>query len=231
MNIPENIEKTITSYHDNFNNFKDCYHKIIEIEKEKKSLQSIIKCELALRKFPSQAIGSVSFYNQLNEKREFYVDIQFNKIIRFLEHVENKEKIYRDLYINCTENYIKKANQIPINDLLLEKNSIVSCYEILSVLVNEVKGDEVKFNKVFIKLEDSGLFMTLPEQINQQYLREISIKLDNVIQGLKILFESLEETNRALREIEGNTGEISSNMYDVNYHLWDISWNVSSLNS
>ena len=105
-----------------------------------------------------------------------------------------------------------------------EKKEIDNCYELLTILVKEVNGDIVKFNKVYNKLEDAGLFMTSPEKANQQYLREISTKLDNVIEGLKVLFQSLEETNNSLRAIEGNTSEISLNMYDVRSHLWDISW-------
>lgn len=202
--------------------------KIINSSEEKIILnEKIIETEIELRKYPSQAIGSVSFYNQLNKNRDLFVDNQFNKIIRFLEHVENKEKKYRDWYVNCTEDYFRKPNEIPLIELNEEKKSIDNSYEILSILVNEIKRDEVKFNKVYNKLEDAGLFMTIPEKINQQYLSEISSKLDNVIHGLKVLFQSLEETNRSLREIEGNTSEISSNMYEVSSNLWDISYEIS----
>jgi hypothetical protein len=40
----------------------------------------------------------------------------------------------------------------------------------LSILANEVNGDVVNFNKVYNNFEDAGLFMTVPEKINQQYL-------------------------------------------------------------
>ena len=36
-----------------------------------------INLEKELRKYSSQAIGSVLFYNQLNEKRDLFVDSQF----------------------------------------------------------------------------------------------------------------------------------------------------------
>lgn len=194
------------------------------IENKIQESQRSIENEHQLKKFPCQATGSVTLYNKLNENYTLYDETQFNKIIRFLDHLENKEKNYRDLYITCTNEYVSIPNTIPIKELKQEQKEINDCYKILLVLVEEVNGDVVKFNKVYNTLEDIGLFMTMPEKMTQQYLSEISTKLDNVIQGLKVLFQSLEETNRTL-------GEISSNMYDVNYHLWDISWNVSSLNS
>ena len=206
---------------------KDIEDAIKSIEKKDNKIElakESINKEILLKEFPSQAIGSVVLYNELNEKYNLYVDNQFNKVIRFLEHIENKEKKYRDLYLNSTENYIIDPNGIPLEELKQEKKEIDNCYELLSILVREVNGDIVKFNKVYNKLEDAGLFMTTPEKVNQQYLLEISTKLDNVIEGLKVLFQSLEETNNSLREIEGNTSEISLNMYDVRSHLWDISW-------
>lgn len=193
-----------------------------KIDKKIELAKASINKEILLKKFPSQAIGSVVLYNELNEKFNYYADNQFNKTIRFLEHIENKEKKYRDLYLNCTGDYITDPSGIPFDELIKEKKEIDNCYELLSILVNEVNGDIVKFNKVYNKLEDAGLFMTMPEKANQQYLLDISTKLDNVIEGLKVLFQSLEETNNSLRQIEGNTSEISLNMYDVKSDLWDI---------
>lgn len=193
-----------------------------KIDKNIELAKSSINKEILLKKFPSQAIGSVVLYNELNEKFNYYTDNQFNKTIRFLEHIENKEKKYRDLYLNCTGDYITNPNGIPFDELIKEKKEIDNCYELLTILINEVNGDIVKFNKVYNKLEDAGLFMTMPEKANQQYLLEISTKLDNVIEGLMVLFQSLEETNNSLRQIEGNTSEIALNMYDVKSDLWDI---------
>lgn len=192
----------------------------IKINEEK------ILIENELKTFSSQAIGSVYLYNKLNEKESLFVDNQFNKIIRFLDHIENKEKNYRKLYLKCTNKYLSSPILIPIIELKSEKKEINNCYKILLVLVNEVNGDKVKFNKVYNNIEDAGLFMTIPEKMSQQYLSEISIKLDNVIKGLEVIFESMEEANRALREIEENTGEISVNMYDVSNYLWDISFKM-----
>lgn len=215
--ISQDIDKTIKS--------------VIKTKNEIELIQESISKEISLRKFPSQAIGSVSYYNKLNEEYNSFVDSQFNKIIRFLEHIENKENRYRDLYLNCTRNYITNPNGVPFEELKQEKKEIDDCYKLLSILSNEVDGDIVNFNKVYNKLEDAGLFMTVPEKANQQYLSEISSKLDNVIQGLKVLFKSLEETNRSLREIEGNTSEISSYMFDVSSDLWDVSCKLSDISS
>ena len=73
--------------------------------------------------------------------------------------------------------------------------------------------------------------MTIPEKINQQYLSDISSKLDNVILGLKVLFNSIEEANRSLREIEGYTSEIAANTYDISEQLWDVSSNLKEVDS
>ena len=227
----EKMEIEITQFNKISKDIDKTIKKINETKIEIELNQGSISKEILLRKFPSQAIGSVSYYNKLNEKYHLFVDNQFNKIIRFLEHIENKEKKYRDLYLKCTENYFVDPDGIPFEELNQEKKEIDDCYQLLLVLSNEVNGDIVNFNKVYNKLEDAGLFMTVPEKVNQQYLSEISSKLDKVIQGLKVLFHSLEETNRSLRGIEINTSEISDNMYEVTSNLGDISsnlWDVSS---
>lgn len=186
-----------------------------------------IKLEKELRTFPSQAIGSVVLYNSLNEKYEKFTTDQFNKIVRFLSHVESLEKNYRELYENCTDKYYTHPNEVPIIELRKEKKAIDLGYTLLTILVNEVQGDLVKFNQVYNKLEDEGLFMTTPEKRTQQYLGEISSKMDNVINGLKVLFQSLQETNRALRNIEGGIADIASINDGISDHLWDISFELS----
>lgn len=224
------IEKELTQFNRVSNEIDKTFSNINNVENQIIFNQATINLEKKLRKYSSQAIGSVLFYNHLNEKRDLFVDSQFNKTIRFLEHIENKEQKYRDLYVNCTKNYLN-THGIPIDELKNEKKEIDDCYNLISILVSEVNGDVVKFNKVYNKLEDAGLFMTIPEKINQQYLSEISSKLDNVILGLKVLFISIEEANRSLREIEGYTSEIAANTYDITEQLWDISSNLKEVNS
>lgn len=69
--------------------------------------------------------------------------------------------------------------------------------------------------------------MTIPEKRTQQYLGEISSKMDNVINGLKVLFQSLQETNRGLRNIEGGLADIASINYGISDQLWDINFELS----
>lgn len=224
------IENELTNFNRVSKEIDKICSNINKVENQINFNQATINLEKELRKYSSQAIGSVLFYNQLNEKRYLFVDSQFNKTIRFLEHIENKEKKYRDLYVNCTKNYLT-THGIPIDELKNEKKEIDDCYNLISILVSEVNEDTVKFNKVYNKLEDAGLFMTLPEKINQQYLSEISSKLDSVILGLKVLFNSIEEANRSLRDIEGYTSEIAANTYDISEQLWDISSNLKEVDS
>ena len=196
------------------------------IDNKIQECQIAIQNEHQLKCFPSQAIGSVTFYNKLNENSILYDEIKFNKIIRFLDHIEIKENNYRDLYITCTNEYINTPDTIPINELKQEQKEINDCYKLVLVLVEEVNGDVVKFNKVYNSLEDAGLFMTVPEKKNLQYLGEISTKLDSVMEGLKAVFISLEETNKNLREINQNTAEISFNTIGLYEQLWDINMNT-----
>lgn len=197
---------------------------ILKIENEIDNKYSSIDKEKKLSKLPPQAIGTTFIYNQLNENYNFFVENQFNKIIRFLEHVENKEKNYLKLYEKCTREYLNNPNDIPFNELLKEKKEIDSSYKLLLILLNEVNGDIVKFNKIYNNLEDSGLFMTHPEKVNQQYLSDISNKLDNVMEGLKVIYKSISDTNEYLHEIERNTNDMSYNLYDISNQLWGISY-------
>lgn len=114
----------------------------------------IINLEKELRAFPSQAIGSVVLYNILNEKFEMFTTDQFSKIVRFLSHVESLEKNYRELYESCTDKYYTKPIEVLIIELRKEKKAIDLGYNLLTILVNEVQGDLVKFNQVYNRLED-----------------------------------------------------------------------------
>jgi hypothetical protein len=196
--------------------------------KQRSLIEKSINHEKALRTFPSQAIGTVALYNKLNENYTFFDEAQFNKIIRFLQHIEEKEKRYRDLYVNCTNDYINNPEGIPIKDLKKEQHELKISYQLLTVLANEINGDVVSFNKVYNKLEDAGMFMTVPEKQNQEYLRQISSKLDNLMNGLKAVFDSLQETNRNLRDISENTSETAYNTGEMSSHLWDISYEMSN---
>ena len=192
-------------------------------EKDISILEKSVTHEKALRKLPCQAIGSIVLYNTLNENYAYFEESQFNKVIRFVQHIEEKEKRYRKLYLTCTKDYIKSPSQIPLSELRRERKELNISYKLLSVLANEIKGDVVSFNKVYNKLEDTGMFMSVPEKQNQEYLSQISSKLSNVMNGLEAVFVTLQRQSEHLNEIAYNTSEMSS-------YLWDISWEVSNLN-
>lgn len=196
--------------------------------KQRSLVEKSIHLEKLLRKFPSQAIGSVALYNKLNENYSYYDEAQFNKIIRFVQHIEEKEKRYRKLYVNCTNDYVNNPEGIPVDALQREQHELKISYQLLTVLAHEINGDVVSFNKVYNKLEDTGMFMTVPEKQNQEFLAQISSKLDNVMNGLKAVFDTLQETNRNLEQISQNTEETAFNVWDMSSQLWDISWEMSN---
>jgi methyl-accepting chemotaxis protein len=109
-----------------------------------------------------------------------------------------------------------------------EQHELKISYQLLTVLAHEINGDVVSFNKVYNKLEDTGMFMTVPEKQNQEFLAQISSKLDNVMNGLKAVFDTLQETNRNLQQISQNTEETAFNVGDMSSQLWDISWEISN---
>lgn len=203
----------------------------IDINTNARSISLVEKSidqEKTLRKFPSQAIGTVVLYNRLNENYTFFDEGQFNKIIRFVQHIEEKEKRYRKLYVKCTNDYVNNPEGIPSAELKREQHELEISYQLLTVLANEINGDVVSFNKVYNKLEDTGMFMTVPEKQNQEFLSQISSKLDNVMNGLKAVFDTLQETNRNLEEISQNTMETVYNTADMSSYLWDISSEMSN---
>ena len=201
-----------------------------ELRRERDSLMLYnlkIKLEKQLSNMPCQAIGSINLYNKLNEKYKHFENNQFTKIIRFISHIEDKEKVYRQLYLNSTSNYFKDPERIPFQDLKATKKELDFSYSLLSILTNEVNGDLVAFNKVYNKLEDAGLFMSIPEKNNQEYLKQISNKLGFVMKSLKVIFKQLEESNQLLRSIDENIQDTSYALEDVNSYLWDISYYAS----
>ena len=233
-NEVDDINEIINEFEFIIRNFNNENHKLINLANVIQTLENkihqnkmAIDNEHKLKKLPCQAIGSVSLYNKLNENYSFFNESQFNKIIRFVQHIEEKEKEYRKLYVTCTRGYIKNPSHIPFNDLKKEQHELKISYQLLTVLAHEINGDVVSFNKVYNKLEDAGMFMTVPEKQNQEYLKQISSKLDNVMHGLKAVFDSLQETNQNLQEISQNTLETAHSIGDMSSHLWDISWEMS----
>jgi len=207
-------------------NNKKLIDKRINIENQISSLKEEInveelkiKREQFLSKMPSQAFGSVILYNKLNENYHFFDNEQFNKVVRFISHIEDKEKNYRKLYLKCTKNYTTDPEKIPVDAINNTKKEIDFLYKLLGILIYEVNGDLVSFNKVYNKLEDTGLFMSIPEKKSQEFLSQISNKLSNVMESLKVVFKQLENSNKILRSIDQNT----SNLDEISISLWDMS--------
>jgi hypothetical protein len=223
----KSIQTALSDYKENQTALERAKNKLADNAARVHDLSLSIELERELSLFPCQAIGSVAFYNSFNNNFEQYESNQFNKIIRFLSHVESLEAKYRDLYSQCAKKYYIKPINTPIEDLRKEKKAIDFGYGLLAILANEVQGDLVKFNQVYNKLEDEGLFMTVPEKRTQEYLVDISYRLDNVLNGLKALFETLQETNSALRDIEGGISDIAAINSGFESLLWDISFNTS----
>lgn len=181
-----------------------------------------VQKELELRKMPSQATGTTPLYNKLNENYSYYDKDQFNNILRFLTHIEEKEKHYRQLYLKTTSNYMADPKNIPLSKLYLTKKELDYSYKLLMVLANEINGDVVSYGKVYNKIEDAGLFMSVPEKRTQEYLNDISKKMGVIINSLSAVFSQLEETNTFL-------SSISESAFDASSTLWDISYDTSRI--
>ena len=223
----EGLTNKLTQISKNAKRISESKDEILTYKLTIASIKKSILHESILKNLPNQGIGSIFLYNKLNENYSYFHDFQFNKIIRFLEYIEEREKNYRALYIKCASRYIRNPDGIPIKELIRIQNQLNSAYKLLAVLVNEVNGDIVSFNKVYNELEDAGMFMTVPEKQNHEYLNQISSKLDNVMKGLKSVFESIQETNKTLSNIEVINSENAitneTALYGIEGLLWDIS--------
>tara|TARA_Y200000002_G_scaffold368077_1_gene360744 strand:- start:110 stop:787 length:678 start_codon:yes stop_codon:yes gene_type:complete len=191
--------------------------KILEEIESRGTNKLRIQKELELRKMPSQAIGTAPLYNKLNENYSHYDKDQFNNILRFFTHIEEKEKHYRQLYLKTTSSYMADPKSTPLSKLNHTKKELDYSYKLLMVLANEINGDVVSYGKVYNKIEDAGLFMSTPEKRTQDYLNDISKKMGTIIKGLNAVFHQLEETNTFLSSISESTFDASSSLYDISY--------------
>ena len=181
-----------------------------------------VQKELELRKMPSQATGTTPLYNMLNENYSYYDKDQFNNILRFLTHIEEKEKHYRQLYLKTTSNYMADPKNIPVSKLRHSKKELDYSYKLLMILANEINRDVVSYGKVYNKIEDAGLFMTVPEKRTQEYLNDISKKMGTIINSLSAVFLEIKESNALLSDISAEVSDASST-------LWDISFDTSRI--
>lgn len=188
-----------------------------------KGYEKSLSIEKILQKLPIIGMGSVTFYNKLNETRGSFDSNQFNKIVRFLSIVENEETNYKNLLLKSHENYFLKPNHTPLDSLLESFSTLELYYWFSSVLVNEVNNDFVKFSEVYNKLEDKGFFLNEIEKFELKTLVNISssiksleksiLTLKNVmVQGFKNIITELEYIDSGLTnlliETERNNEEL-----------------------
>ena len=238
--LQSSIQKLDAEVHTNISNDKNLSTKIkneenlnANLKKEILNLKKSIWLESVLSKLPPQGIGSVHFYNNLNQKRDLFDNIQFSNITRFLSYVENTEKSYRQLFLKSHKSYFKNPNGEFYITLFSTLESLNVSYNLSKVLIEEIDNDYVKFSKVYNKLEDQGFFLNDIEKIQVQSLINISkslIKIDNSINKLSNTlvteFNKLESALGSIdNEIQSLTVEtmmVNDNLGSVEKALWDI---------
>ncbi|GAP68292.1 hypothetical protein BA6E_102292 [Bacteroidales bacterium 6E] len=199
----------------------DLDQKISTIEKKILAKKVSIKLEKLLNSLPNQAIGTIEYYNKLNERVHLFDRENFNKITRFLDFVEKTEKSYNLNYEKSRSNYYKDP-YLPCYDIWIkEYNSLNKYYKLLETLIFQVDRDIVKYNKVYNFLEDKGLFLTSPEKHNLHLLEEIS-------DGVRMIYGELDEIVLKLDNIDETLRAIQSDTSSMDSHLWDISFRVST---
>jgi len=181
-----------------------------------------ISLENKLKNYPCQAIGSVFLYNELNRKANQFDNIQLKGITRFIILIENTEKVYRDQYCIVTKTYLTDPFSSAINELDKTYLTVSNYYVLLKTLINESNGDMVLFNKVYTSLEDSGLFMSVPEKQQLNYLKEM-------VELHKKLIIKLDKVDLKLIQMNDNITEILSMTDSLEFELWDVSSKIDDL--
>lgn len=210
------------------------------------------KIQNTLKILPQHCDGSVYFHNKLNEISSDYNQLQFNKIIRFLDYIKVKEIEYNSKYLEVAESYMNVANTRVLDVIIGQLKIIHNYYSLMQILVFDVDRDTVRFNTVYNFIEDEGIFMTKSEKKTLQYLKGISSQLEilnvNLIKGLDLIslqLASLEKAiqvgfnklQRELNTISINTElaidslmDVSSKLDDVNFNLGEVDKSVPTGN-
>jgi len=96
----------------------------------------------------------------------------------------------------------------------------------LKSLIDESTGDTVLFNKIYTNLEDSGLFMSVPEKQQLEYLREmvelhkeLLNKLDKLDLKLNKLQEDINYSLSMLDSLESELWDVASGLDDVSLEI------------
>ena len=239
--LHSSIQKLEIEVYTNISNNKNLSTKIENKEnliashkKEILNLKKSIWLESVLSKLPPQGIGSVHLYNNLNQKRGLFDNIQFSNITRFLSYVENTEKNYRKLFLKSHKSYLENPNGEFYISLFSTLESLNVSYNLSKVLIEEIDNDYVKFSKVYNKLEDQGFFLNDIEKIQVQSLINISkslIKIDNsinelsntLVRGFNELEATLGSIDSEIQSLSIETSMVNDNLVSVEEALWDIS--------
>ena len=165
----------------------------------KKNTKSI-ELENILKKFPPQAIGSVSLYNQFNHKANEFDTEQQQGITRFIILIENTEKRYREQYLTVTTKYLSHPFKSGINELQNTFLTLANYFTLLKSLIDESTGDTVLFNKIYTKLE---------------YLKEM-------VELHKELLNKLDKLDLKLNKLQGDINYSLSMLDSLETELWDV---------
>jgi hypothetical protein len=165
----------------------------------KKNTKSI-ELENILKKFPPQAIGSVSLYNQFNHKANEFDTEQQQALTRFIILIENTEKRYREQYLTVTTKYLSHPFKSGINELQNIFLTLANYFTLLKSLIDESTGDTVLFNKVYTNLE---------------YLKEM-------VELHKELLNKLDKLNLKLNKLQGDINYSLSMLDSLESELWDV---------
>lgn len=200
---------------------------IVKERKEKNSelikLNNSYKVSLLLNSIPYQCSGSVIFYNQLNEKKEFFDQFQFNKIIRFLDYIEEEENKYYNYYLECSKKYLKIPDDKIFVETYKQLEYVYSIYKLMELLVSNVDKDQVLFNKTYNLIEDKNIFLTKSEKKSFENLnllvKEIKKVNINLVEGFRELSSDILSE---LGNIEGSVSNMSDTIsnLDTNFEYF-----------
>jgi len=174
-----------------------------------------INLEKVLNSLPSRGIGSTISYNKLNDKYDVYDTFQFNKIIRYVVFIENLENEYSDLVKKSINEYIYNPDSKLFGTLIKKYNFLSLNYQLLNILVDEVDGDKLMFNKVFNELEDQGMFLTKVEVFNMETFKSINDSLSKVV-------DLLDYVNDNITNLSVDVSITNDRLDDINSTLWSI---------
>lgn len=203
------------------------------------SIQNILKT------LPYCCDGSVYFYNELNKNYSKFNQNQFNKITRFLDLISHKEDVYNEKYKRIFSNYLINPNFQDLKIIIEQIKIIHTFYSLMNILVNEVDGDVVLFNKTYNLIEDKGIFLTKNQKESLQYLKKIYTQINNLNndlnKGLSKLNHNLKEieksinigfskVNTQLENINSNLDFVNDSLIDATDKLDDINYNIGEVN-